>query len=138
MSRILDRADVFVFFGMLAILAVVLSSGAESTPGESPVSAQAEQLEPVEPPIACHQALVVGGKARVMEPAVRVRRSAGYVAKDDAADTLHYLQKGDVVLIQGGAEMKDGLCWWQVKHQGKQGWTADHSRSGTLLLEAAP
>lgn len=139
MSKILDRADVFVLLVMLAILAVVLSSGSDSSEEESPVvAAQAQQLSPAENPIPCQQDLFVGQRAQVVEPFVRMRYSAGYVSKDDATDTVYYLKKGDVVIIRAGAELKDGLCWWHVEYQGRQGWTADHSQSGDLLLSPAP
>jgi len=34
------------------------------------------------------------------------------------------------------SEAKDGLCWWKIEHDGFEGWTADHSREGRILLHA--
>ena len=87
---------------------------------------------------SCQPGIQVGSPARVAYSAVRMRRSPGYVGKNDAADTIHYLQLGDVVNIVGGPEGKDGLCWWYTDFQGIKGWTADHSSEGTLLLTAGP
>ena len=82
----------------------------------------------------CQPGIEVGKTVDVVHAAVRMRWSPGYVDKDDTLDSIHYMQTGDKVMIRGGPEIKDGLCWWVVEHQGYRGWTADHSREGRLLL----
>ena len=82
----------------------------------------------------CQPGIAIGKTADVVHAAVRVRRSPGYVDKIDVLDSIHYMQTGDKVLVKGGPEMKDGLCWWVIEHAGFEGWTADHSREGLLLL----
>jgi hypothetical protein len=86
----------------------------------------------------CQPGIQVGQPARVVYASVRMRRTPGYVGKNDAADSVHYLKQGDVVNIAGGPEGKDGLCWWYADYEGIRGWTADHSSEGTLLLVAGP
>ena len=82
----------------------------------------------------CQPGIEVGKTVDVVHAAVRMRWTPGYVDKDDTRDSIHYMETGDKVLIRGGPEMKDGLCWWVVEHGGYRGWTADHSREGRLLL----
>ncbi len=86
--------------------------------------------------IPCQPGIEVGKTAVVVYDAVRMRQSPGYVGKNDAVDTVRYLEKGDTVNVNGGPEQKDGLCWWLVVQAGVQGWSADHSSDGTLLLSA--
>jgi hypothetical protein len=91
---------------------------------------------PGTPSFDCQPGIKVGKTIDVVYPAVRMRHSPGYVEKDDRIDTKHYLQTSDKVVVKGGPEIKDGLCWWLIEHEGLQGWTADHSREGRLLLSA--
>jgi hypothetical protein len=86
----------------------------------------------------CQPGIAAGGAARVMYEAVRMRRSPGYAGKDDRVDSIHYMSTGDIVNVRAGPQLADGLCWWLIEHAGFQGWTADHSREGNLLLSAGP
>jgi hypothetical protein len=88
--------------------------------------------------IPCQPGIQVGSPARVVSSAVRIRQSPGYVGKNNATDTIYYLEGGEIVNIVGGPTSQDGLCWWTVDYQGVKGWTADHSRTGDLLLTAGP
>ncbi len=89
---------------------------------------------PGTPSFSCEPGIQVGGIVNVTHRAVRMRRSPGYVNKNDATDSLHYMEAGDTLVVRGGPQIVDGLCWWFVEHQGFQGWTADHSQEGRLLL----
>jgi hypothetical protein len=95
---------------------------------------------PIPPPgIAtynCQPGIGIGKAVDVVYEAVRMRHSPGYVEKDDNVDTKHYMQTGDKVVVKGGPQIRDGLCWWFIEHEGLQGWTADHSREGRLLLSS--
>lgn len=82
----------------------------------------------------CQPGIAVGGMAKVMHKSVRMRRSPGYIEKNDSIDSIHYMTTGDVVSVRGGPQQQDGLCWWLIEHAGYQGWTADHSQEGILLL----
>lgn len=88
--------------------------------------------------IQCQPGIQVGKTAAAVADSVRIRQSPGYVGKDDSADTVQYLRKGDVVNVIGGPVNKDGLCWWNVQHQAITGWSADHSTGGQLLLVGGP
>ena len=82
----------------------------------------------------CEPGIQVGRTARVLYEAVRMRETPGYIGKNDTADTVLYLKKGDIVNVTGGPENRDGLCWWLVEFGAFVGWTADHSYDGLLLL----
>jgi hypothetical protein len=107
-------------------------SGTPSPPAETPLPTAGT------PPPNCQPGIEVGKIANVVYHAVRMRHSSGHIEKNDATDTKHYLKGGNQVLVVGGPEIKDGLCWWLVTHQEQQGWTADHSQQGRLLLAAGP
>lgn len=111
-----------------------LSAAATSTAGQPTPMAE----PPTPAASGCQPGIVVGKTADVAYAAVRVRLSPGYIGKNDATDSVHFVKTGDVVHVKGGPEVKDGLCWWLVKHAGYEGWTADHSRHGLLLLSAGP
>jgi hypothetical protein len=93
---------------------------------------------PGTPSFDCEAGIEVGKTVHVIYHAVRMRKSPGYVDKDDNKDSLHYMETGDKVVIKAGPRITDGLCWWFIEHQGFQGWTADHSHEGRLLLSANP
>jgi hypothetical protein len=108
------------------------------TPGPSPTPEPVEGTSASTPttPYPCEKGIEVGKTVNVVYTGVRVRKSAGYVTKNDAQDTIHYLKTGDKAAVKAGPTMKDGLCWWKIEHEGVEGWTADHSRTGRLLLKA--
>jgi hypothetical protein len=105
------------------------------TPGPSPTPEPLERTPAASYP--CQEEIEVGKTVNVVYTGVRVRKSAGYVTKNDAQDTIHYLKTGDKVKVNEGPTKKDGLCWWKIEHEGFEGWTADHSRTGRLLLKAS-
>ena len=65
---------------------------------------------------------------------VRLRKSPGYISKDDLADTVTEIPCGETVTIIGGPTKKDGLNWYQVSWNGKKGWVADYTSTGKLIL----
>jgi len=85
----------------------------------------------------CQEGIEVGKSVNVAYTGVRVRKSAGYVTKNDAQDTIHYLKAGNRAEVKAGPTEEDGLCWWKIEHDGFEGWTADHSSEGLLLLQAS-
>jgi hypothetical protein len=139
-------APLFLIGGMMAVILIlaIAPGGTSEPPGTIATYAPGIPTPTTSLPqtgantFACQPGIQVGSPARVVSSAVRIRQSPGYVGKNDAADTIHYLESGDVVNIIGGPTSQDGLCWWNVDYQGIKGWTADHSRTGALLLTAGP
>lgn len=123
--------------------APAIGSGANVTTTAAPVAAQS--LGVPTPTIApmvevhlsgsiCHPEIQVGGAAVVMVDSLRMRKSPGYAGKNDAEDTVHFLDVGSRVNVRGGPDTVDNLCWWNLEFQGSSGWSANHSRDGELLL----
>lgn len=123
--------------GPISPLSAPTATFLPGTPSPVPSTATPIPL-PGTPSFQCQLGIQVGKTANVVYHAVRVRYSPGYAAKDDAQDTKRYIKTGDQVTVIGGPEIRDGLCWWLVKHQEWQGWSADHSRQGRLLLSGGP
>jgi len=124
--------------GLLAILFSPAGTGVEPIPTSpvQPPPAIQGAIPPGTAIVPCQPQIGVGRPAYVIYPSVHMRRSPGYVDKIDAQDAVHFLELDDKINVKGGPEMRDGLCWWYVEHQGHQGWTADHSRDGRQLLAA--
>jgi hypothetical protein len=87
--------------------------------------------------IPCRPGIAVGKVATALADGIRLRRSPGYVGKD-AADTIVYLQQGDIANVIAGPVRQDGLCWWNVQYRANAGWSADHSPEGEPLLIGNP
>ena len=139
---------VIILILFIAFLLLALSPDQPSslpTPA-SPTSAPAETPSPTPTPeplegtpaasYPCQEGIEVGKSVNVVFTGVRVRKSAGYVIKNDTQDTIHFLKAGDKAEVKGGPTKEDGLCWWKLEHEGVEGWTADHSHEGRLLLKA--
>jgi|GEM_PF-6679062 len=71
----------------------------------------------------------------VYDGQVNLRRTPGYMNKNDAVDVMTTLLPGTEMRVVGGPEYIDGINWWNVKWNGYQGWMADHRGNGELLLE---
>ena len=120
---------------------ILLADGtpaATLAPGESPLPTVTPFALSTPASPLCQTGIEIGKTINVVYPQVRMRHSPGYVDKNDAVDSKHYLQTGDQVTVMNGPEIKDDLCWWYIQHQQWQGWTADHSHQGRLLLSAGP
>lgn len=142
---------------LIALLAIILSPEQSKPPESTPISpltlptatflpGTPSPVPPIDTPIPppgtpssdCEPGIAVGKTISVIHHAVRMRHSPGYVEKDDKTDTKHYMETGDRVVVKGGPEITDRLCWWFIEHEGWQGWTADHSHQGRLLLSVGP
>lgn len=118
-----------VFLLAVGLLIIILAPGSSSPASSStPTSAPA--------PIPCQEGIEIGGNANVVA-SVRLRQTEGYIGKTDA-DLIGFMEVGDTATVKGGPRSRDGLCWWQVEHKGIEGWAADHSSDGTLLLSSTP
>ena len=116
---------------------IILASQEQSpttipTPTETPIPPAGDAS------FDCQPEIEVGKIINVVYHAVRVRHSPGYAEKDDAQDTQRHVKTGDQAVVIDGPVIKDGLCWWRVKHDDWQGWSADHSRQGQPLLSGDP
>ncbi len=65
---------------------------------------------------------------------VNLRRSPGYVNKNDNSDVVVKIPSGQTVEIIGGPSSADGLTWWNIYWMGNSGWAADHTGSGRTIL----
>lgn len=65
---------------------------------------------------------------------VNLRRSPGYVNKNDSADSIYEIPCGEYVELLGDTKNVDGLKWWKVRWNGYTGWIADHTASGKTIL----
>jgi serine/threonine protein kinase len=65
---------------------------------------------------------------------VNLRRSPGYVNKNDNKDVIVKIPQGATIEIIGGPTDQDGLTWWNVSWNGYEGWIADHTGSGRTIM----
>jgi len=65
---------------------------------------------------------------------VNLRRSPGYLNKNDDNDVIVKIPKGALVEIVGGPTDKDNLTWWKVSWNGHEGWIADHTGNGRTIM----
>ena len=67
---------------------------------------------------------------------VRLRRTPGFQNKpdDDVITTVPAGAQGEVI---DGPQAADGLQWWLVRFNGREGWMAERSSQGILLLDQA-
>lgn len=75
-------------------------------------------------------------KAQISEQVyyVALRRSPGYKTKNDDYDILAEIPAGQNVVILDGPEIVDELSWWFVSWRGHQGWVAEKTGSGKIIL----
>jgi len=67
-----------------------------------------------------------------------LRRTPGYVGKNDETDSLAEVSCGEIVELLGETSKADGLTWWKVQWNGYTGWIADHTGSGKIILDFTP
>ena len=67
---------------------------------------------------------------------VRLRKTPGFQNKpaDDVISTVPAGAQGEVI---DGPQAADGLQWWLVRFDGQEGWMAERSSQGILLLDRA-
>jgi hypothetical protein len=103
-----------------------------------PIRVTPTPARPINPStIQCQAGVGVDKIVEVMLPGVRLRKSWGYVGKQET-DVIDTLQLGARAKVLAGPAKVDGLCWWLLDQQGRQGWSADRSQDGTALLTAVP
>jgi hypothetical protein len=65
---------------------------------------------------------------------VSLRKTAGYLNKNDDTDRLAKVPCGEIVTLLGETANKDQLTWWHVSWNGLTGWMADHTSNGREIL----
>lgn len=65
---------------------------------------------------------------------VNLRRSPGYVNKNDQDDVIVKIPTGATVKLLDGPQEADGLNWWYVEWSGYKGWIAEKSGSGRTIM----
>lgn len=63
-----------------------------------------------------------------------LRRSPGYVTKDDEVDVLEEIPCGETVILIGPTRRADNITWWNAIWNGTQGWIAQNTGSGRKIL----
>jgi hypothetical protein len=69
---------------------------------------------------------------------VNLRRSPGYLGKNDDTDVIVKIPQFALVEIIGGPIDKDSLSWWNVSWSGHEGWIADHTGNGRTIMVFNP
>jgi serine/threonine protein kinase len=65
-----------------------------------------------------------------------VRKSPGYLLKNDEVDIIASFPIDAVTRVVGGPEYADDGVWWEIDYQGIQGWVAESSQSKGRALYA--
>jgi len=69
---------------------------------------------------------------------VNLRRTPGYVGKDNSTDSIYEVPCGETVELLGPTQHVDSLTWWKVSWNGYTGWIADHTASGKIIIDFNP
>ncbi len=127
-------------FAVLALcsfvaLVILLTGGNlnEFKPGPAwtPVAPAAEIVQSSRPE---GQSFAAGDRINItFAGGVNLRRTPGYQNKP-AGDTLRTVTEGATGTVTGGPVDLDGLRWWQVSFDADEGWMAERSSQGRLLL----
>lgn len=68
---------------------------------------------------------------------VNLRLSPGFQNKP-ASDVIMAVPAGAVGTVVDGPQEVDGLTWWRVRFGEREGWMAERSSRGVVLLDRAP
>lgn len=66
-----------------------------------------------------------------------LRKSPGYVDKDDTKDVISEIPCEQFVELLGETKYVDDLTWWKVKWRDYEGWMSEHTGSGKVILVIA-
>lgn len=65
---------------------------------------------------------------------VNLRKSPGYVNKNDNKDVIVEIPCGESLNLQLETRFADELTWWKVNWKSYEGWVSDHTGSGKTIL----
>ena len=109
-----------------------LSSGPSWTPPAPP------SMGPDQPPEIAPGAFAPGDRVtNVGGSAVNLRKTPGYQGKP-GSDVITVIAADASGLVVDGPVSADGLTWWRVQFAQEEGWMAERTNSGVLLLALAP
>lgn len=124
----------------LAAVALVATGGQlpDLSPGPSWTPPASPSLVPDQPPAPAPGLFARGNRVtNVSNSAVNLRLTPGYQGKP-AADVIAVVPAGASGAIVDGPELADGLTWWRVQFGEQEGWMAEQTSSGILLLDLSP
>ncbi len=140
-----------IFLGFVTVLVLVGAGAFFVAKGMAENAAGPTRWQPITPtptlpptptvaaltPTPVPEGIYVGGQAEVVSGVgVRMRRTPGYKNKP-AGDVIVVVPPQSVMDVVGGPREVDGLRWWRVRWQGKEGWMAEYSARGLQLLAPA-
>ncbi len=82
----------------------------------------------------CSNAINVGETAQLLVQNAKLRKTPGYVNKNDAEDVIDAVPGGSIVKVIGGPAAVDEQSWWLVNWENQDGWLSDHSKSFGQIL----
>ncbi len=113
----------------------------ELTPAESEVPTPSAtifiRIEPTSTSTAAPTPTVYGtAKISCEDGIIRaaLRRSPGYLTKDDEVDVLEEIPCGETVILLGPTLRADNISWWNAIWNGTEGWIAQNTGSGKTIL----
>lgn len=112
-----------------AAVATVTATPASASPTAAPTPTPA----PTRPPT-----MRVGGQARVVnvgDSTLRAREEPGLTT---SSRIVARFPDGSQVTVVEGPQEADGLTWWRVSGAEGEGWSAERSPDGVVLLEPLP
>ena len=114
------------------------SSTSSPTPTPPPTATTANSSPTAQTtPTSAPSSFQVGDVVRnVNKGVVNLRQTPGYLNKP-SSDRIGLVSSGEQLLVIGGPEQKDKLIWWQVQWKDKNGWMAERTASGVLILQLA-
>lgn len=135
---------VLVFGGLVACSALILVFAV--TRGQFPRLGSGPSWTP--PPLAAPAPAAVGGAERSAERPflindlvqnasggrVNLRQTPGYQNKPPE-DVIAVIPPGEAGAVVDGPQDADGLRWWRVRFAAGEGWIAERSNSGKVLLD---
>lgn len=65
---------------------------------------------------------------------VNLRKSPGYVNKNDNKDVIIEIPCGESLNLQMETKIVDELTWWKVSWKSYEGWVSDHTGSDKVIL----
>ena len=111
-----------------------LGNGPSWTPA---AEAQLPADRPSPPQPGADQPFLPGDSARnVSGGSVNLRRTPGYLNKPPG-DVITVIEADAVVTVQRGPQLEDGLRWWHVRAGDAEGWMAERSSQGLVLMAPA-
>lgn len=145
-----DRTALWAFLTLAVLLAASLAllillvtggrlpdlgNGPSWTPAAEPATAAQPIVATPDPAQRSEdRPFLPGDPARnVSGGSVNLRWTPGYLSKP-AGDVIAIVAADAMVTVLGGPQLADGLQWWNVRSGSSEGWMAERSSQGLVLL----